>query len=132
MWVALDDVNRETGALSYLAGSHRQGLRPHDASHIKGFSQRISNFTAGEQRQMAEVAGLRPGDLVAHHGECIHSARCVRGCVRAPWASHLFEYDDMCGVSRDVCVVILCVVRDDTCDGAIAPPAQLRCIPREK
>ena len=75
MWCALDAVDEENGSLSYLPASHAAGLRDHHASWVKGFSQSIKDFTPEDSGAMVEVADLQPGDLVAHHSECIHSAR---------------------------------------------------------
>ena len=72
-WVALDTADEENGCLRYVSGSHRKGLRPHNASQVLGFSQGISDY--GPQDESQEVAArLEPGDLTVHHGETIHRA----------------------------------------------------------
>jgi ectoine hydroxylase-related dioxygenase (phytanoyl-CoA dioxygenase family) len=124
MWVAMEDVDRANGSLSYLPGSHRRGLRPHDASHVKGFSQSVSDFGPGpgppravtrpylfhsksilhgllcgraghltaknggfrpgradDAQGMVEVADLKAGDLVAHHGTSSHAGPFPRFSV---------------------------------------------------
>ncbi|MBM3458447.1 MAG: phytanoyl-CoA dioxygenase family protein [Armatimonadetes bacterium] len=73
LWLALDPVERENGCLHYVPGSHREGIRPHAASQVLGFSQGICDY--GEADRQREVAiELAPGDLVVHHGELIHRA----------------------------------------------------------
>lgn len=73
LWLALDPVDEENGCLRYVAGSHRSGLRPHDATSVLGFSQGISDYGAADEAAEVTVT-LAPGDLVAHHGETIHRA----------------------------------------------------------
>ena len=73
LWLALDPVDQENGCLRYLPGSHRGGLREHDASNVLGFSQGISNYGEEEISREVEIS-CQPGDLVVHHGEVIHRA----------------------------------------------------------
>lgn len=73
LWMALDPVDEENGALRYVAGSHRRGIRPHSRSGLLGFSQGISDY--GPEDAAREVLiRLQPNDVVAHHGETIHRA----------------------------------------------------------
>src|SRR5258708_5605146 len=48
MWMALDPVDGENGCVRYLPGSHRTGLREHDASNVLAFSQGITDFHPDE------------------------------------------------------------------------------------
>lgn len=70
IWIALDPVDMDNGCLWYARGSHRQGIRPHGASGVLGFSQGLLGFDA------AQVDGvpieLQPGDAVAHSSATIH------------------------------------------------------------
>ena len=77
MWLALDQVGEENGALRYVPRSHSHGLRPHHQTAVIGFSQGISDY--GPEDEAAEVLiELEPGDLVCHHGEIIHRADANR------------------------------------------------------
>lgn len=77
LWLALDPVDSENGCLTYVAGSHRLGIRPHGATQVLGFSQGITDY--GDDDRTREVAiDLNPGDLIAHHGETIHRADANR------------------------------------------------------
>jgi hypothetical protein len=70
LWVALDAADETNGAVCYLPGSHRTGLRPHQASGVSGNSIGLAELperTADEFR-----ADLLPGDIVIHHSETIH------------------------------------------------------------
>ena len=49
------------------------GLLPHEPSAVKGFSQRLREFTAADDALM-QPQTLEPGDLIAHHGLTIHRA----------------------------------------------------------
>ncbi len=81
LWLALDHVDEENGCLRYVRGSHRQGIRPHQASRVLGFSQAIHDFSDEEDAESIAVH-LQPGDLVAHHGETIHRAEANRSTTR--------------------------------------------------
>ena len=74
MWMALDDVDRENGALSYIPGSHKEGVRDHTLSSVVGFSQAIPEYKEADFNSEVLVEGLKPGDVVCHHGQTIHRA----------------------------------------------------------
>ena len=80
-WLALDFVDDENGSLRYVAGSHLQSIRPHNPTNIIGFSQGITDY-GEEDRAREVVVRMRPGDLVVHHGNMIHSANANRSRVR--------------------------------------------------
>ncbi len=73
IWMALDQVDAESGCLRYVDGSHEQGYRTHARSKILGFSQGITNYTSDDFTREVAVP-LLPGDVVAHHGMTIHRA----------------------------------------------------------
>lgn len=81
LWLALDPVDDENGCLRYVTGSHRRGIRPHNATKVLGFSQGITDYDDDDRAQEA-VIHLAPGDLVAHHGETIHRAEPNRSTDR--------------------------------------------------
>jgi phytanoyl-CoA hydroxylase len=70
LWIALDPVDRDNACLWYARGSHRQGLLPHAASGVLGFSQGIKGFDP--LNVDAVPVELSPGDAVAHHAATIH------------------------------------------------------------
>jgi phytanoyl-CoA hydroxylase len=74
IWMALDDVDKENGALSYIPGSHNEELRRHQASGVLGFSQSVTGYTEADVAREVLVEGLRPGDCICHHGQTIHRA----------------------------------------------------------
>ena len=73
LWLSLDDVDEENGAIAYVRGSHLLGLRPHIASGILGFSRTVEDWGEADVAANA-VQCAAPGDLLLHHGLTIHSA----------------------------------------------------------
>ena len=73
MWLALDTADECNGCLRYTLGSASRGMRQHDFSEIKGFSQSIIDFD--ETDELHEVViDAAPGDLVVHQSMMIHRA----------------------------------------------------------
>ncbi len=81
MWLALDDVDEENGALRYVAGSHQRGVRPHGPTEILGFSQGVLDY-GPDDRAREELILMQPGDLAIHHGNTIHRAEPNRSSQR--------------------------------------------------
>ena len=81
IWVALDAVDEENGCLRYVTGSHKHGIRPHDATRVLGFSQGITDYGPDDEAGEA-VIRLQPGDAAVHHGETIHRADPNRSAIR--------------------------------------------------
>ncbi len=87
LWIPLDVVDADNGALSYVRGSHRLGVLPHRVTSVLGFSQGLVPDPAdlGE----AVLCAARPGDILVHHSLTIHYAGSNRserhrrsiGCV---------------------------------------------------
>jgi len=78
VWIPLDSIDEENGALTYVRGSHRHGVLEHGASSILGFSQGLT----GNLPRTAEhvVCAVEPGDVLVHHSLTIHYAgknRCL-------------------------------------------------------
>lgn len=74
LWLALDDADEASGCMRYLRGSHREGLLPHGASGVLGFSRGATVAPEGD-----EVAcPCRAGDLLAHHSLTLHRADANR------------------------------------------------------
>lgn len=77
IWVALDAADEENGCLRFVRGSHKRGLRPHERSTVLGFSQVVSDWSAGDEASEVAVS-LEPGDAVVHHMLTIHRADANR------------------------------------------------------
>ena len=82
MWLALEDVDEETGCVRYVPGSHLRGMRPHGRTQVLGFSQGITDFgsVAGDADQVPMPAG--PGDLLVHQALTIHRADANQSATR--------------------------------------------------
>lgn len=70
LWIALEPVDRTNACLWYARGSHLQGIMPHAASGVLGFSQGLVGFDP--KAVDAVPIELAPGDAVAHHSATIH------------------------------------------------------------
>jgi hypothetical protein len=61
IWVTLDAITPETGALRYLPYSHLEGpCRPHTASFNLGFSQKLVAYSAGSNIYWVQRGHLNP------------------------------------------------------------------------
>lgn len=75
LWIALDDMDTDSGTVQYVQGSHLKGLRYHDWDDSPGgFLKIIYDFTDEDDDNLQEVGHLSPGDVVVHHGLTIHYA----------------------------------------------------------
>jgi phytanoyl-CoA hydroxylase len=91
MWLALEDVDEETGCVRYVRGSHDDGLRPHGQTETLGFSQGLSDY--GPRDSAREIAfPAQPGDLLAHHALTIHRADANRSTNRSRQAIGFIYY----------------------------------------
>jgi phytanoyl-CoA hydroxylase len=72
VWVPLDPVDADNGALTYVRGSHRLGVLPHRATSTLGFSQGLvpDPATLGAMVTCPAV----PGDVLVHHSLTVHCA----------------------------------------------------------
>src|SRR5215472_12752928 len=80
VWIPLEPVDEENGALTYVRGSHRNGVLDHRASSVLGFSQAL----AGTLRRSADhvMCAAQPGDILVHHSLTIHYAARNRSQTR--------------------------------------------------
>lgn len=93
MWLALEDVDEETGCLRYIKGSHLRGMRPHTRTQTLGFSQGITDY--GEQDFSNETAlPANPGDLFIHHSMTIHRADANTSGTRSRKALGFIYYGE--------------------------------------
>ncbi len=72
MWLGLEAVDEENGCVRYVKGSHRKGIRPHGKTGTLGFSQGITDYGKGEDKEVWRVT--KAGDLLVHHALTIHRA----------------------------------------------------------
>lgn len=72
IWLAVDPVTRDGGALRYLVGSHRWGKHFAPWPEVEGDAP--PDFEAPEYRQLERSYDLEPGDCVIHHGLTVHAS----------------------------------------------------------
>ncbi len=69
--LALDDSTAESGAIVCLAGSHREGILPHQPSGVFGASRGLVSDPGTEEYPPVALT-LKPGDVSLHHVNTIH------------------------------------------------------------
>lgn len=74
MWLALDDADEENGCLIYSRGSHKKGMRNHQASGVLGFSQKCTDYGTNSDLKAEKVMSAKPGEMVAHNSFMLHRA----------------------------------------------------------
>ena len=74
-WLALEDVDEETGCVRYLPGSHKNpGFRPHGQTGVLGFSQGITDYGTAEDLASEKAFPGPAGTFLMHHAKTIHLA----------------------------------------------------------
>ncbi len=71
VWVAIDRVTVENGAVYYVFGSHKTGMLPTKQSGVQGNSIGMAKPPATPESEQF-CATLDPGDLTIHHCQTIH------------------------------------------------------------
>lgn len=79
LWLALDPVTHQSGAVEYIKGSHRWGqrLKPESFSGTVTFSEKLEPVPDIEsERDKHDIVSfeLEPGDCTVHHGLLVHYA----------------------------------------------------------
>ena len=74
-WIALSDVNVESGCMRFVTGSHHQQILPHrdtfDASNLLSRGQEVAVDV--DESDAVNVI-LRPGQVSFHHGRMFHAS----------------------------------------------------------
>ncbi len=84
IWIPLDPVSEESGAVSYIAGSHRWGkmFAPQGFAEDSGFSEQYAEMALEPPPDLEEVLethrqlswDVEPGDVIVHHPLTLHYA----------------------------------------------------------
>jgi ectoine hydroxylase-related dioxygenase (phytanoyl-CoA dioxygenase family) len=79
MWIALDPVTRDSGAVEYVCGSHRWGKRYKavafkDPNLYKEDLPPVPDVDTLRSKNRMLQFDLQPGDCTVHHGLTIHGA----------------------------------------------------------
>ena len=73
MWLSLGNADASNGAVRYVPGSNKKGMRAHGSTGTLGFSQGISDWSDEDDAASVQMeAG--PGDILVHHSLTIHHA----------------------------------------------------------
>ena len=112
LWVPLDPVTKETGAMRFAIGSHRWGklfmpIRIGAGDPVPGYSEDseiagpVPDIDADPERYPTVCYELDPGDCVAFHGRTLHAAGGnASGKMRRRALSHRFCGDDITWKNR--------------------------------
>jgi phytanoyl-CoA hydroxylase len=73
VWIALDAIDSENGALVYWKGSHKKGVLDHNASYVLGFSQGLVN-SPQKGLEGETVCHVSRGGCLIHHSLMVHAA----------------------------------------------------------
>lgn len=109
LWLALDPVDLESGAVEYIKGSHRWGVRyfPDTFSGMDGMTEdlpKIPDIDAERDSYDVVHFDLEPGDCTVHHGLLVHgapgnhSASTRRRAYVTRWAGDDATFDTRDGV----------------------------------
>ncbi len=71
LWIAIDPVTVENGAVYFIKGSHKLGMQPTKPSGVTGNSVGLAEPPATPESDQF-CATLDPGDATIHHCEIIH------------------------------------------------------------
>jgi ectoine hydroxylase-related dioxygenase (phytanoyl-CoA dioxygenase family) len=77
LWIALEEVTEEMGAMNFIPGSHKTGIDSYEYT-IEASINKSHDLLAESQKIInAEpvVYNLKPGDATFHHGLTIHYTR---------------------------------------------------------
>ncbi len=79
VWIALDDVDQQSGAVEYVNGSHRWGQRYKavafkDANLYKEDLPPVPDIEAMRDELTFSQFDMAPGDCTVHHGLTVHGA----------------------------------------------------------
>ncbi len=90
VWITLDSVTRDGGAMEFVRGSHRWNRRfaPFHADPTGGFShyvastdsdkERLPDIDAAREQYDIVSFDMQPGDALVFHGLTVHGARANR------------------------------------------------------
>ena len=73
MWLSLGQVDASNGAVCYIPGSHKKGIRPHGRTGSLGFSQGITDWSKEDDLACVQMEA-NAGDMLVHHSLMIHRA----------------------------------------------------------
>ena len=92
-WLALEDVDDESGCIHYVRGSHKKDeFRPHGQTGVLGFSQGITDFGSSDDQANEVAFPCSAGTFLMHHAKTIHRAGANRSKTRSRRALGFIYY----------------------------------------
>ena len=92
-WLALEDVDEETGCIHYLRGSHKaEGFRDHGQTGVLGFSQGMTDFGTDEDIARTVSFPGEGGTFLMHHAKTVHWAGANTSLTRTRRALGFIYY----------------------------------------
>jgi len=73
MWLSLGEADAENGAICYIPGSQKKGMREHGKTSLLGFSQGITDWSDEDTKSQVQMKASA-GDILVHHSLTIHRA----------------------------------------------------------
>jgi len=73
MWLSVGQADASNGAVCYIPGSHKKGIRPHGRTGTLGFSQGITDWSKEDDLACVQMEA-NAGDMLVHHSLMIHRA----------------------------------------------------------
>ena len=94
MWLSLGDADAENGAVCYIPGSQKKGMRDHGQTSLLGFSLGISDWSDEDTNAEIQMeAGA--GDILVHHSLTIHRANPNRSDRQRKSIGFIFYREDV-------------------------------------
>jgi len=78
IWIALDEVTEEMGAMNFIPGSHKAGVDGYNfriEDSLNKESNILKKVISGSIKKEPVVYSLKPGDATFHHGLTVHYTR---------------------------------------------------------
>tara|TARA_R110002167_G_scaffold91458_1_gene245985 strand:+ start:23190 stop:23933 length:744 start_codon:yes stop_codon:yes gene_type:complete len=94
MWLSLGEADEKNGAVCYIPGSHKAGMRKHNTTKTLGFSQGISDWSATDDENEVQMEA-RAGDMLVHHSLTIHRANANRSIHTRQSIGFIFYRQDV-------------------------------------
>ena len=73
-WIALSNVNIESGCMRFIPGSHTKKILEHKDTFGKDNLLSRGQEIPGIKEADAVFAPLKPGEMSLHHGRCLHAS----------------------------------------------------------
>jgi phytanoyl-CoA hydroxylase len=94
MWLSLGEADAENGAVCYIPGSHRKGMRPHGKTDLVGFSQGIADWSDKDSKSEVQMKASA-GDILVHHSLTIHRANANKSLRHRRAIGFIFYRNDV-------------------------------------